>query len=125
MNHRRTARPLLHSTELSEHVRLEGDLETTMSLLVKGEFSGSIRSDAHVTIAPEAVLTSCTLVAGSVAVEGSFHGSMKASGTVELEDGALVEGDLQAAVLRIRRRARFQGRISMSGQSVRERRLGD
>jgi len=125
MNRRRTARPLLHSTELSEHIRLAGELETTMSLLMKGEFSGTIRSVSHVTIAPEAVLTSCTLEAGSVTVEGSFHGSMRASESVELDVGSRVEGELQAPSLRIDRRAHFQGRIAMSGQSTQESKHDD
>ena len=111
----RTIRPLLYSTELSEHVRMEGSLTTEASLLIKGDFSGTIESLAHITIEHGAIVDSCTLSAPSLSVFGRFSGSIKASDFVELCDKSSVSAEVSAPAMSVSSASRFEGRIAMRG----------
>jgi cytoskeletal protein CcmA (bactofilin family) len=111
----RKVRPLLYSTELSEHVKMEGNLRTEASLLIKGSFSGTIESVAHITIENGAAVDSCTLSARSLSVFGRFSGSIKASGFVELGDKASVSAEVEAPAMSVSSASRFEGHITMLG----------
>ncbi len=111
----RKVRPLLYSTELSEHVKMEGNLRTEASLLIKGSFSGAIESAAHITIDNGAKVDSCTLNAPSLSVFGRFGGSIKASGFVELGDKASVSAEVETPAMSVSGASRFEGQITMLG----------
>lgn len=115
MTSSRAIRPLLHSTELSEHLRMEGTLRTKASLLLKGGFSGVIESTSHVTIERGAVVESCTLSAHTLSVSGRFSGSIAAKTYVELKDKASVSADINAPAMSVSALARFEGHVAMPG----------
>lgn len=110
---RRSRRPLLHSTEISENVKMDGVLMTERSLLVKGGFTGSIRGASHVTIDREAIVQSCTLTARDVTISGRFSGKIVASSGVEIATKASVSAEIEAPVVAIAETAHFEGRITM------------
>lgn len=111
----RAQRPLLHSVELSEHVKMAGELKTDNSLLIKGSFSGSIKSSSHVTIDRSAAVESCTLAAASLSVSGRFSGSIAADRFVELCDRASVSAAVETKAMSVSEASRFEGRITMPG----------
>ena len=111
----RIARPLVHSTELSEHVKMDGALSTERSLLLKGCFTGSIKSSSHVTIDRGAVAESCALTARSVSISGRLSGSIMVETGAELCDKASVSADIEAETVSISDTAGFEGRIRMPG----------
>ena len=103
---------LLHSTEISEHMVLEGELETEASLLVKGGFSGSIRSKSRLTIDKTGNVASSDLEAVTIVVFGRAGGDLCASESISVEDRAIVNGKLRSPQVRISEMAKFEGRIS-------------
>ena len=111
----RKVRPLLYSTELSEHVKMEGNLKTKSSLLIKGCFSGTIESASHITIERGAIVNSCTLTANSLSVFGRFSGAVYAGSFVELGDKASVSADVKTPAMSVSGAARFEGHITMPG----------
>lgn len=111
----RIVRPLIHSTELSEHVKMEGALLTDRSLLIKGSFSGSIKSSSHITIDKGAVAESCMLSAQSIAISGRLSGSIVAVASAEIYDKASVSADIETAIISISDTARFEGQVRMPG----------
>lgn len=113
MKPQRRKKTLLFSTELSKHISMEGSLRSSSSLLIKGRFSGTIVSDAHVEIGKGAVVESCELSAASLCVFGVFQGSVKAETFVEICDGARVRASVCAPSASVAAAARFTGRIQM------------
>jgi cytoskeletal protein CcmA (bactofilin family) len=108
-------KPLLYSTELSEYIRMEGELRTTSTLLLKGRFSGKLFSSSHITIDKGAIADPCSIETGSLSVAGELRGSAKASVYIDLQDGAVVRADIEAPSIRVSEASRYDGRIKMPG----------
>lgn len=102
---------------------MTGELETENSLLIKGMFSGTIRSTSHVSVERQAKVESCSLSATSVCIEGRFSGSMKIIGFVEFRDKASVSASVECSRLRISHSARFEGAITMPDLLLHDLRL--
>lgn len=115
MSTKRKKKPLLHSTELSAHIKMEGDLITDNSLLIKGNYSGSIASSSHITIDKEAIVESCRLAAKSLSISGRFSGEIKAETFVEICDMASVSASIETPNISIAETSHFEGRIRMPG----------
>ncbi|HEY9053265.1 MAG TPA: polymer-forming cytoskeletal protein [Rectinemataceae bacterium] len=111
--------PLLYSTELGESTRMEGELKTASSLLVKGFFSGSIQTKAHVGVDRTANIQACLIEAESVLVKGRFSGSIRARSIVEVVSGASVSASIAAPQISIEPEAGFEGELR-SGPDVHE-----
>jgi len=111
----RMTRPLIHSTELSEHVKMEGQLLANRSLLIKGRFTGSIKSVSHVTIDKGAVVEPCMLAAQSITISGRMSGFIVAEEWTDIRDKASVSADIETAIIGISDTARFEGRMKMPG----------
>lgn len=103
---------LLHSTEISEHVAMEGRLVTESSLLLKGSFSGTLHSKSRVTIDKAGNATASDLEAETIVVFGRAGGSLSASRSISVKDRASVSGKLSSPIVRISEMAKFEGRIS-------------
>jgi cytoskeletal protein CcmA (bactofilin family) len=107
--------PLLYSTELSSCLVMNGDLRTKGSLLLKGNFLGTIASDSHVGIDSGALVGPCALIARSASVKGSFSGSIQAASSIEIGRSARVKADLETPTLAIAEGSSFEGEIRMPG----------
>ena len=94
---------------------MNGDMETDCSLLIKGSFSGSIKSSSHITIAKGATVESCTIDALSLSIFGRFSGAIRAGTFVELCDKASVSADVETYAMSIADTSRFEGQIRMPG----------
>ena len=112
---KRKKKPLLHSTELSAHIKMEGDLITDNSLLIKGGYSGSIASSSHITIDKEAIVESCGLTVKSLSISGRFSGEIKAETFVEICGKARVSAIIDTPDISIAETSHFEGRIRMPG----------
>ncbi|PKL03407.1 MAG: hypothetical protein CVV53_09725 [Spirochaetae bacterium HGW-Spirochaetae-9] len=108
-------KPLLHATELSASTKLQGDLRADGSLLLKGNYAGTLASSSHVTIDREAVMESCTLTSLSLSVFGRFSGTIHAEGFVEILGKASVSALIDAPRVEIADTAHFEGQIRMPG----------
>ncbi|HWR11412.1 MAG TPA: polymer-forming cytoskeletal protein [Rectinemataceae bacterium] len=115
MSLKRKQKPLLHSTELSAHITMEGDLVTDNSLLIKGSYSGSIASSSHITIDREAIVEPCKLAAKSLSISGRFGGEIKAETFVEICDRANVSAIIETPNISIAETSHFEGHIRMPG----------
>lgn len=101
----------LHSTEISEHVALEGTLQTDASILLKGAFTGTIHSKSLVTIDKSSKVTTSDIEARTITVFGSVGGSLSAVESISIEDRASVSGRLRAPLIKVSDAAKFEGLI--------------
>jgi cytoskeletal protein CcmA (bactofilin family) len=102
---------------------MSGELDTEGSLLIKGKFSGALRSASHVSVDKVAWVESCSLSAPSLTVAGRFSGSIKAKGPVEFQDRAMIHASVECGSLRVSPACRFEGRVSMPDLDLHDLRL--
>ena len=102
----------LHATELSEHISMEGTLDTETSLLIKGNFTGTIRSKSHVTIDRTGSANASDIAALTITVFGRAGGNLSAVESIFIEDRASVSGRLSAPAVRVSEAASFEGGIN-------------
>lgn len=88
---------------------------TDNSLLIKGNYSGSIASSSHITIDKEAIVESCKLSAKSLSISGRFSGEIKAETFVEICDMANVSAVIETPNISIAETSHFEGLIRMPG----------
>jgi cytoskeletal protein CcmA (bactofilin family) len=102
---------------------MSGELDTEGSLLIKGKFTGVVRSVSHISIDKSAWVESCSLSAESVSVSGRFSGSIKVSGCANFQDRARISASVECASLKISSSCRFEGTIAMPDLALRDLRL--
>lgn len=107
--------PLIHVTEISEHVRMEGVLTSRETLLIQGECSGDLRCSSHVTIGPKGRAANLRIVTKNLTVFGSLTGEIKARGFVEVKDRARVVATIETGSLIVSDSASFEGSVRMPG----------
>lgn len=105
------------ATLIGEATLIKGDLVLSESVRIDGQLDG------HATRSPEAQVAvvvgptgrvSGNITATRVVVAGTVHGSIVADEEVDLQAGAVVEGDLHCKSLRIEHGARLLCRVVTS-----------
>ena len=92
-------------------MNFRGEITGSADLLIDGEVNGTIRlSSARVTVRAEGRVHA-TIVAQDVVVIGQLEGEIRASGSVELRNGAVVLGDVFATRLSIEDGATLRGGV--------------
>ena len=99
---------------------IHGDIETEGSLRIDGKMEGSIIRADVVVLGKDASIVG-DITAREVIVGGIVHGNIRASSRAELLASATVEGNIDAAVIRIHEGGSVQGRLAV--QPVEEERL--
>lgn len=99
---------------------VHGDIESDGSLRIDGRLEGSILRADVVVVGKDASIVG-DVTAREIIIGGSVHGNIRASGRVELENSALVEGDIDAAVIRIHEGGTVQGKLAIQPIAERER----
>ncbi len=95
-------------------MKIRGEFHGTDDLLVDGEIVGTIRLAAsRLTVRADGRVRA-TVVAQDVVVLGRIEGEIRATGRVELRDGAVVIGDIFAARLSIEDGAVLRGGVDPS-----------
>jgi len=102
------------ATILSPSTRILGDLNTDDEVVLSGTFEGTLRSSRSVQIANSGRLTG-EIHAETVLVLGQVHGPIHAMDRIELQGGAVVNGDLSAQRVRIHDDVIFNGNCRITG----------
>jgi cytoskeletal protein CcmA (bactofilin family) len=102
------------STIIGKDVRIRGEISGTDDIYVDGDVEGTISfPDGKFSVGPSGRVHA-NVVARDVIVEGRVDGHLRASGRVELRQGAKVLGDITAARLSIEESAVIKGRVELS-----------
>jgi cytoskeletal protein CcmA (bactofilin family) len=99
------------ATVIGREIKFRGEISGSTDLLIDGEVDGIIRlSTARVTVRAEGRVHA-TIVAQDVVVIGLMEGEIRATGSVELRNGAVVHGDVFATRLSIEDGATLHGGV--------------
>jgi cytoskeletal protein CcmA (bactofilin family) len=99
-------------TVIGKGARLEGSLISAGSLRIEGTISGEVRAEGDVTLAPGADVKA-DIHANNVTVGSHYAGNVFATGTLEIEAGARLEGNVSCKSLVIHQGAIFSGQSNM------------
>ena len=109
--------PTEGATVIGRETKFRGEISGTTDLLIDGEVDGTIRlSAARVTVRAEGRVRA-TISAQDVTIVGHIEGEIRATGRVELRDGAVVVGDICAARFSIEEGATLRGGVDPSRAS--------
>jgi len=100
-------------TLIARDAELAGDISFSSQLIVNGILKGSItgvESGAAVTISPSGRLIG-DIRAPRVLIHGKVEGTVHAIETLEVAEGAVIQGDLHYQVLQMHMGASVQGRL--------------
>jgi cytoskeletal protein CcmA (bactofilin family) len=98
---------------VAEGIVIKGDVLADEDLIIAGQLDGNINIPDHaLTIAPEGKVSG-QLFAKIITVAGHVSGGVTASDSIEVLEGAFVDGDLTAPKVGIELGAWFQGKIEM------------
>ncbi len=105
------------STVIGRGIKFRGEISGSTDLLIDGEVDGVVRlSAARLTVRADGRVRA-TVVAQDVVVIGLIEGEIRATGRVELRNGAVVLGDVFAARLSIEEGATLRGGVDPSRAS--------
>jgi len=105
------------ATVIGREIKFRGEISGSTDLLIDGEVDGVIRlTAARLTVRADGRVRA-TIVAQDVVVAGLIEGEIRATGRVELRDGAVVLGDVFASRLSIEEGATLRGSVDPSRAS--------
>ena len=103
--------PTEGATVIGRETKFRGEISGSTDLIIDGEVEGTIRlTGAKLTVRPEGRVKA-TVAAQDVAIAGHLDGEIRATGRVELRDGAVVLGDVCAKSLSIEDGATLRGGV--------------
>ncbi len=98
-------------TYIGRSLLIKGEVSGSEPLHLEGRIEGSISlPGGHVCIGRDGV-AAASVEAADVVVRGKLQGNPKASGRLELQNGASVVGEMAAPRIRIEDGAQLQGKI--------------
>ncbi|MCR9142440.1 MAG: polymer-forming cytoskeletal protein [bacterium] len=93
----------------------QGELTTDEDLVIDCNFAGSkINAGTNTVVVGLSCTVSADITGGVVEIIGTYNGNITASDSIYLANTAVVNGDIQAPLIRIEKHTRFQGQISYS-----------
>ena len=102
------------ATVIGREIKFRGDITGSTDLLIDGEVDGMIRlPTARLTVRADGRVRA-SVVAQDVVVIGFLEGEIRATGRVELRNGAVVLGDVFATRLSIEDGATLRGTVDPS-----------
>jgi cytoskeletal protein CcmA (bactofilin family) len=102
------------ATVIGREIKFRGDITGSTDLLIDGEVDGMIRlPTARLTVRADGRVRA-SVVAQDVVVIGFIEGEIRATGRVELRNGAVVLGDVFATRLSIEDGATLRGTVDPS-----------
>jgi cytoskeletal protein CcmA (bactofilin family) len=108
------------ATILSSAARLQGEMVADEEIILAGTFLGTMRTSRSLQVANSGTIEG-EIHADSVLVLGRVVGPIYATDRIELQPGAIVEGDLEAQRVRIHDEVVFNGRCRITGTSASRR----
>ncbi len=106
--------PTEGATVIGRSMKINGELTGSGDLLVDGEVEGTIRLAASRLTVRTDGRVKATIVAQDVVVLGHVEGEIRATGRVELRDGAVVLGNVFSTRLAIEDGATLRGGVDPS-----------
>jgi cytoskeletal protein CcmA (bactofilin family) len=100
---------------LDKGTSMTGELESTGTLRIDGNFQGSISTADNVIVGKDAVVHADIKVA-EIQIHGQFFGNIEAKNRVEIFPTGRVRGDIHTPVLRISEGALLDGVIRMADE---------
>ncbi len=94
------------------HLVVRGDIETDGTVRVDGRVEGSAHHADTLIVGPGGVMLG-DVEAREVAVAGAIHGNVRATGRIEIQPGASIEGDVVAATVVLHEGGSVNGQVSI------------
>ncbi len=94
-----------------------GDLDFEETFRIDGKFEGKIRSGNELILG-ETADVDAEVEVGSISINGTFRGRIRAQDRIDLLPRARVFADLTTPILRIEEGARFEGSCQMGDEAV-------
>ena len=102
-----------NETALGKETEFDGILEFSDNLIVTGKFSGTIKSNGTLVIAPSADCKVDSMTASKITISGNVSGNINAHESLEMKSGSRVVGDVSTKKLCIADDVEFHGAVSM------------
>ena len=99
------------------NAKVKGELATTGSVNVSGEFEGKIKADGEVVITSGGKVTG-EVHGGSVVISGRVDGNIKAKDNLEVTKTGRVHGDLIGGKIIIEEGSSYHGRVKVEPGSA-------
>jgi cytoskeletal protein CcmA (bactofilin family) len=107
-------KPAEGSTVIGKSVVIKGELTGSEDLFMDGQIEGTITlTNSRLTIGPNATVHADIHVQ-DVIIFGKVDGNIKATGTIDLRQSAVVTGDILAGRLAIEESAMIKGRVELN-----------
>ena len=99
---------------LGKTTSFTGFLKFATTLCIQGNFRGTIEASGDLIVGKEAVVDADHVTVNSLTVYGHISGTVHAVDKVDMMSGAKVQGDVNAAGLRIADGVLFEGKCKMT-----------
>ena len=100
------------TTLLGDDIKFQGKLQLNDSLIINGEFKGTINAASDLTVGPTAKVNA-DIEAVELYVSGIIQGNIFASKKLELRKHSQLNGDVRTPALQIDLGARLSGNCIM------------
>lgn len=99
---------------VDEQLVIRGDLDTSGTVRVDGQVLGALHRAGTLIVGAGGMVVG-NVEAREVVVAGAIHGNVSARGRIEIEPGALVQGEVHAATMVLRESGAVNGHLSIGG----------
>jgi len=99
---------------LGKATNFTGILKFASTLRIQGIFKGTIEASGDLIVDKDAVVEADHVIVNSLTVHGNISGTINAIDKVDMMSGAKVQGDVNAARLRIADGVLFEGKCKMT-----------
>lgn len=100
------------TTHIGPGLRIRGNIAGKDPIRIEGRLEGDILLESELVILPAAQLQG-NLKARQMIVGGTVEGELETTGKLQIQNGAVVSGNIRTAELQIREGAVINGRVSM------------
>jgi cytoskeletal protein CcmA (bactofilin family) len=97
---------------VGENARFKGELVSSGSVNINGEFEGKIRAEGEVIVSPGGKVSG-EIHGGSVVVSGRVDGNITSRETLEVSKSGRVHGDLIGGRIVIEEGSTYHGRVKV------------
>ncbi len=91
---------------------VHGDIETDGTVRVDGRVEGTTHRADTIIVGPGGAVWG-NIEARDIAVAGTIHGNVRATGRLEIEPGAAIEGEVHAATMVLHEGGAVNGQVSI------------
>lgn len=109
---------------IGENARFRGELNSSGSVNVNGEFEGKIQSEGEIIVSPGGKVIG-EIHGGSVIVSGRVDGNITARQTLEVSKNGRVHGDLTGGKIVIDEGSTYHGRVKVESVPAEEEKVAE